>query len=132
MKSNIYDYAISATGKRISEEEIKTALEKLGLEDIQVECLLNFDEYVQSLPDEELPGLVDACLDWIRHYGIGGGDYSTEACMRDGCEECESDNPRIIAKAMYGKICGYSKTSFQSAAMVHDCLTEAMGDIKNE
>lgn len=132
MKSNVYDYAINATGKKISEQEIKEALEKIGLEDVKVECLLNFDEYVESLPDEVVPGLADACLDWIRCYGIGGGDYSTESCMRDGCEECESDNPRVIAKAMYGKICGYCKTSFQSAAMVHDCLSEAMTEIKSE
>ncbi len=132
MKSNVYDYAINATGKKISEQEIKEALEKIGLEDVQVECLLNFDEYVESLPDEVVPGLADACLDWIRCYGIGGGDYSTESCMRDGCEECESDNPRVIAKAMYGKICGYCKTSFQSAAMVHDCLSEVMTEIKSE
>lgn len=132
MKSNVYDYAISATGKRINEQDIKDALEKLGLEDVQVECLLNFDEFVESLPDEDMSGLADACLDWIRHYGIGGGDYSTECCMRNGCEDCKSDNPRVIAKAMYGQICGYCKTSFQSAALVHDCLTEAMEEIKNE
>lgn len=132
MKSNVYDYAISATGKKISEQNIKEVLEKIGLEDVQVECLLNFDAYVESLPDKDMPGLADACLDWIRHYGIGGGDYSTENCMRMGCEGCESDNPRVIANAMYGQICGYCKTSFQSAGIVHDCLTEAMQEIKSK
>lgn len=132
MKSNVYDYAISATGKKMDEEKIKEALEKIGLEDVQVECLLNFDEYIECLPDEDMPGLADACLDWIRHYGIGGGDYSTESCMRTGCEECESNNPRVIAKSMYGEICGYCKTSFQSASIVHDCLSEAIEEIKSE
>lgn len=132
MKSNVYDYAISATGKRIPEEKIKEALEKIGLEDVQVECLLNFNEYVESLPDKVLPGLTNICLSWIRNYGTSGGDYSTVSRMWDGCEGCESDNPRVIAKAMYGKICGYCKTSFHSASIVHDCLTEAMEDIKSE
>ena len=51
MKVQCYDYSISAIGDNIGSEEIVKALEAAGLAEIQVEKLLNFDVFIEQLPN---------------------------------------------------------------------------------
>ena len=66
MKVQCYDYSISAIGDNIGSEEIVKALEAAGLAEIQVEKLLNFDVFIEQLPNRTLDGFTERCDDWIR------------------------------------------------------------------
>ena len=66
MNSNFYDYSINAIGTELDETTIKSALEALGLSEVLVEKLLNFDAYVESLPNNPVEDFTQKCDNWIR------------------------------------------------------------------
>ncbi len=117
-----FDFSISAVGGEIDEDVITKALEAVGLTEIQVERLLNFEAVVAGLPDKEIDRLNEICVRWAYDYGLGGGEHSTEEKLRAACDECKSNNPRVIAKAMYEKIAGHSHTSFEASGIVYECF----------
>ncbi len=123
-----FDYTISAVGGEIDEEAIIKLLNSTGLSEIQVERLLNFDAMVSELPNSEVEGFNAACLDYIRYFGMGGGDASTEENMRIACEDTGGDNPQVLARAMYERIAGHCKTAFVAGKIVYNCVKEALGE----
>lgn len=128
MKEKYYDYSISAIGGVVEEAQITEALEKLGFSQIVVEKLMNFDAYVESLPNTSIEGLTTRCDDWIRCWGIGGGDVSTETVLREACDRDKSNNPQILARALYEAIVDYTRTGFEASGFVStiikSCLKE--------
>lgn len=127
-----YDYSISAIGVKVDEKKIKDALKKIGLEQVVVETLLNFDAYVESLPNKAIDGFTEACDNWARHYGMGGGDMSTETRIRQICEEDSSDNPQVLARAFYDAVADSVKTSFITAKLVAECIDTAFEETEAE
>ncbi len=128
MKAQCYDYSISAIGDNIGSEAIVKALEAAGLDEIQVEKLLNFDVFVGHLPDRALAGFTERCDDWIRCWVNGGGDNSTGNALRGVCENDKSNNPHILAKALYDSIVGFTRKSFEASALVSTVVMECLNE----
>lgn len=128
MKAQCYDYSISAIGDNIGSEAIVKALEAAGLAEIQVEKLLNFDVFVGHLPDRALDGFTERCDDWIRCWVNGGGDNSTGNALRGVCENDKSNNPHILAKALYDSIVGFTRKSFEASALVSTVIMECLNE----
>ncbi len=128
MNSNFYDYSINAIGTELDETTIKSALEALGLSEVLVEKLLNFDAYVESLPNNPVEDFTLKCDDWIRCWGNGGGDLSTETVLRDACKADKSNNPRVLARALYEAIADYTKRSFEASSMVATIINECLNE----
>lgn len=91
-----------------------------------------YDPWIRNLPDIETPGIRDACRDWIHSWGNGGGDYSTEACIRGALEENGTDVPREVADVIYGSICDYSKSAFEASTLVMTLMDECLMELKQE
>ena len=128
MKAQCYDYSISAIGDNIGSEEIVKALEAAGLAEIQVEKLLNFDVFIEQLPDRTLDGFTERCDDWIRCWVNGGGDNSTGNVLRGVCEDDKSNNPHVLAKALYDSIVGFTRKSFEASALVSTVVMECLNE----
>ncbi len=128
MNSNYYDYSINAIGAELDETTIKSALEALGLSEVLVEKLLNFDAYVESLPNNPVEDFTQKCDNWIRCWGNGGGDLSTETVLRDACKADKSNNPRVLARALYEAIADYTKRSFEASSMVATIINECLNE----
>ena len=109
-------------------EKLKTMLKEANIEDVLLQTCPNFDEWMKTLPDEPIPGLVNECWSWIRHWGNGGGDYSTETQIQEAITELGSDVPKELADAMYCSVAEYSKSPFEASALVMDILTECLAD----
>jgi hypothetical protein len=62
----------------ITEEKLQAMLKDANLEKLLVQTCPDFDEWMETLSEEPVPGLGEACLNWIRGWGNGGGDCSTE------------------------------------------------------
>ena len=90
--------------------------------------LLNFDAYVDSLPNDPIENFTQRCDDWIRCWGNGGGDLSTETVLREACKVDKSNNPRVLARALYESIVDYTKTSFDAASMVSTVINECLNE----
>ena len=127
----MYDYSITADGPEIDERKIRSVLEVLGLNNVLVESLLNFEATVKNFPDEEIPGLGDICVKWINSLGEESG-RSADGKRIGICMGCMSDNPRALTRALHEKICSYGKPSFESAAMVCDYMDKVLNRIKGE
>ncbi len=123
-----FDYTISAVGGETSEEEVIKLLERIGFSEVRIEKILNFEAMVDELPDSDVEGFNGACLDNIRYFGMGGGDASTEENMRIACEDTGSNNPRVLARAMYERIAGHCKTEFEAGKIVYECIKDALGE----
>ncbi len=126
MKNQYYDYSISAIGDEISDEKIIDALQKAGLSEIVVEKLLNFDAFVEGLPNNSIEGFTAACDDWARGWINGGGDYSTGDALRRVCAEDTSNNPQVLARALYASIVDFTKKGFEASGLVSTLIMESM------
>lgn len=111
---------------------IMELLEGASLENIEMQTCPNFDSWLSELSDEPLPGLADACWDWIRSWGNGGGDLSTEVCIKEAITELKSDSPRALAQAIYGSVSDYSKTPFEASTLTMTLLAEAQSELEAE
>jgi len=111
---------------------IKTFLEKAGMTKINFRTLPQFDDWQSELPKESIPGLSNDCLDWIRHWGNGGGDQSSETCISDAIKNLNSENPAELADAILESVSGYSKSEFDAIGltieMIDSCIEEIMAE----
>lgn len=128
MNNSFYDYSITAIGEELDDNKIKSALEALGLSEVLIEKLLNFDAYVESLPNGPIENFALRCDDWIRCWGNGGGDLSTEAVLREACKADKSNNPRVLARTLYESIVNYTKTSLDASSMVATIINECLNE----
>ena len=68
-----------------------------------------FSELLCSLSADETPGLADACRQYIRAWGSGGGNQRVEQCVYNAAT---SDCPRFLAIDLYRELAaiGVDKT----------------------
>ena len=131
MEHKMYDYSIAAAGVKVDERIICTALERLGLENILVESLLNFEATVEKFPDEEVPGLADACVNWMDSLFTDIGEIAEEKGL-NGHKGYRSENPRILAKAMHKQLCSSGRTAFQSANLVCEYISDVLNKLRGD
>ena len=95
-----------------------------------------YEKDIKKLPKEPVPGLREECKAWIRHWGSGGGDYSTEACISGALSELGTDIPAEVANVIYESIEGYCKSRFEASLLamdiVHECIREVEEAQKGE
>ena len=60
-----------------------------------------FSELLCSLSADEIPDLADACRQYIRTWGSGGGNQRVEQCVYDAAT---SDCPRFLAIDLYREL----------------------------
>lgn len=123
-------YSITGIGS-LDLNELALKLRELGLHQFSYHESPSIEAYLHSLPDAHIPGLADKADDWIRCWGSGGGDLSTETRLRDAIDECPKDiTAKGLAEAMYDSIAEDYKTRFESAVLVRDALSEAMKELE--
>lgn len=126
MNKKFFDYTVTACGPLVDEEKIQAALESLGFENVLVEHLLNFDAFIDSLPEDDVAGCKEACLSHIEKIEREKSGEDIARTLKEACDRTEGDNPRVPAQAMFGAINGYCATSYKAAAIVADCMSEAL------
>lgn len=57
-----------------------------------------FSELLASLPADAIPGLAEACENYIRAWGSGGGSYKVERSVYDAAT---TNYPRVLAVNIY-------------------------------
>lgn len=102
------------------------------MERIEADTCPNFEAWLDELPEEPMKGLADCCLDYIRHWGNGGGDYSTEECIKAAITELGSDSPQELADAIFHSVVDYSKSPFEASCLTIDLVEDSMQECKYE
>ena len=126
MNKKFFDYTVTARGSLVDEEKIREALETFGFENVSVEHLLNFDAFIDSLPEDDVAGCKEACLSHIEKIEREKIGEDIVRTLKEACDRTEGDSPRNLAQAMFGAINGYCATSYKAAAIVADCMSEAL------
>jgi len=111
-------------------EKIKMLLEAAGITEIKIRTLPQYDDWLGNLPTENIPGLSNACLEWIHDWGNGGGDSSSEDCITDAVKVLKSNVPVKLADAVYNSIADYSKSKFDAAGLTIEMITGCMENLK--
>lgn len=113
---------------KLNEDKIRELLQSADLSKIAIKTCSNFEEWLETLSDESCPGLADECVHWIRSWGNGGGDFSTENCITAGIYEDKSNVPKVLAEVIYNGVADYSKTPFEASCLtmllMDECLKE--------
>jgi len=109
-------------------DTLTSLLADTNIEEILIKTCPDFNEWMESLPVEQIPGLGDACHEQIRHWGIGGGDSSTESQIKDSIENLGSDVPKELANAMYNSVVDYSKTPFEASVLIMDIIKDSLAE----
>ena len=125
--------SIEITGiidESVNLEHIKMLLEAAGISENKVRTIPQYDDWLVNLPKKSIKGLKDACLDWIRYWGSGGGDQSSEDCITDAIEQLESDVPAKLATAIYNSVVDYNKTPFEAAQLTIELIDGCIEDIE--
>lgn len=91
-----------------------------------------YELWLHNLPAEPVVGLRGACWAWVRHWGNGGGDYSTEACIHAALDEAQTEIPRELAELMFDNVSGYSKSPFEASVLVMDIVKECLDELRKE
>ena len=130
MRKNIEITGIIAGDTDI--ERIIALLETAGISEGNIKTIPHYYDWLENLPKENIPGFKSACLDWIRYWGSGGGDQSSEDCITDAIEELDSDIPVELANAAYNSVIDYSKTEFEAGGLTIDMIDGCMEDLNGE
>lgn len=129
MKNQYYDYSISAIGDCIDEEAIIEALRKAGLAKIQVEKILNFDVFVEGLPNKTVEGFTQKCVQSINAWQQNGGDWPTADMLLSVCRDDTESNPQILANVLHDSIAGVTRKNFEAPGIVVPIILECLGDL---
>lgn len=86
----------------------------------------NFEAWLGNLSGESMNGLSNYCLDYIHHWGSGGGDYSTERSIGTAIEGLQSEVPRDLANAIFRSVVGSGKSRFEASCLTIDLMNDAM------
>lgn len=113
-------------------ERIEAMLKSADMKEILTNTCPRFEDWMNGLPVEPIKGLADECWQWIRYWGNGGGDYSTEECIQGAITDAGTDSPRTLAEAMYNSIADYSKTPFEASVLVMQIVDESMAEVSYE
>ncbi|MCL2578153.1 MAG: hypothetical protein FWE27_08925 [Defluviitaleaceae bacterium] len=122
------------TDAKTIDQIIKNKLAEIGMMEIVINTLPHFDDWLAGLSKLKLSGLSSACLDWVRNWGNGGGDQSSETCITDAINNCGSDIPAVLAEAIFNSVSGYSKSKFDAAGLtieiIDGCIEECKATIR--
>ena len=114
----------------VNPETIKAVLKEAGVAgNMKIETLPNYDDWLESLPKEDLPGLREECINWIRCWCNGGGDYSSKNVITEALEEMTSDVPKKLAEAAYDSVIDYSKKEFEAIGLVMELINGSIEDL---
>ena len=125
--------SIEITGiidENVNLEHIEMLLEAAGISESNIRTIPQYDEWLANLSKKRIPGLKDACLDWIHHWGSGGGDQSSEDCITDAIEQLNSNVPANLANAIYNSVVDYTKTEFGAAQLTIEMIDGCIEDIE--
>ena len=109
--------------------KIKTLLETAGISEMNISTIPYYEDWLESLPKENIPGLNDKCQEWIRYWCNGGGDESSETLITDALENLESDVPIELANAIYYSVSGYSKSEFEASCLTIEMINACIGEL---
>ena len=98
-------------------ENFKILLEAAGVSKVKIKTHHQYNDWLETLPKEEILGLKSECLDWIRHWGNGGGDSSSQTLITDAIECLNSDVPVELADAVYTSVVDYTKSEFDAVSL---------------
>lgn len=118
MMNKYYDYTISAIGENIDESGIVEALKSLSLGKIHVEKRLNFDVFVESLPNRSIDGFTKRCAEQINAWEKNGGDWPTSDMLRSVCRDDTENNPQILANVLHDSIAGVTRKNYEAPGIV--------------
>jgi hypothetical protein len=107
-------------------------LETMGVGDIKFRIQPNYDDWLESLPKGSIPELSDTCLGWIRHWGNGGGDQSSETCIKDAINEAGTNVPAELANAALHSVSGYCKSAFEAENLIMSMIDGCIVDLRDE
>jgi hypothetical protein len=115
------------------EEKLKAMLKEANLGKILVKTCPDYFEWLETLSEEPVSGLGDACRNWINGWVQCGGDCGTENQIKGAINEIKSygrrpDVPKDPADAMYLSIAEYSKTPFEASVLVMDIMTACLDE----
>ena len=130
MRNNIEITGIIAADAAI--ETIQALLETAGVTKIGIITHPYYYDWLENLPKERIPGLGNACLDWIRHWCSGDGDQSSETCIIDAIETLGSDVPVELAEAVYDSVTDYSKSKFEAAGLTIEMVDGCIEDLRKK
>ena len=114
----------------VSIEALIQLIETVGARDIATKSIPHYEDWLASLPKEAIPGLSDACLDWIHNWGTGGGDQSSETMIIEAISKLSSDVPEALADAIYGSVADYSKSDFDAMQLAMEMIDGCLDDIE--
>lgn len=121
-------FRIIGSGTAETVDHIKNILESSGML-VDIDLLeADFNEWIETLPTEPVEGFNQEATQWIRHWGIGGGDFSTEESIAN----CSPSNiPKEWANDAYNSFEGYSKNSFDAARLIMELVGEVLYDLRS-
>jgi hypothetical protein len=111
------------------EEKIKQAkelIQQIGLVLKDTYQCEEFYTWLDTIPNEGIEGFNERAVEWISHWGNGGGDHSTEANVE---EASESNNPRVWAEEAYNRIVGYSKNNYEAGQLIIELVNNVLKDL---
>lgn len=116
----------------VKTEIITDLLKTIGIMETDIKILPHFDEWVKSLPKDNLPRLRKKCLNWINQWE--GGEYSQECCITDALDEIETDIPAKLADAIYCSIADCSKKIYDIDAvdLTIELITDSIKELLKE
>lgn len=92
---------------------------------------INIVESIESFMERYkgicVKGIITECKDWIHAWGNGGGDTSTEECIKNELDELDENcNIDLITDKCYDVIVNYTHDEFESADIVKSMLKDSL------
>jgi hypothetical protein len=128
---------ITAEGKPSDESLMKTLRVLLSTNLINLKITVdsvqirpNLEDWIATLPNEDIPDFNSECQDWIRHWGNGGGGcYSTEQQITEKLDESATNNPREAAQIIYDAVANWSDSAFGALGLAVELITAVLADL---
>lgn len=85
-----------------------------------------FKPWINQLSHSPVPDLWNHCWDWIKSWGNGGGDASTEQNIKDALNVEKTDSPYHLAINIYFAVADFSKSPFEASTLTMTMMNESM------
>ncbi len=115
----------SENTKNLSKQMLRRASTGMIMDFLQKPCK-EYDAWLEGLPKQAVEGLADECAHWIRCWGSGGGDYSTEACITEAIRTEHSNCAPEIAVTIFESVANYSKSAFEASILTMEIVNESL------
>ena len=127
----LYMQILGFVSDKTQAQKIKEMLENTNMKELKSRTCPKFDEWLEELPDQPMEEMGERCLYWIRSWGNGGGNYTTETCAVAAISESGSDIPRELAQATYDSIV-YCLQPFDASCLVMTLIQEVLDEWKHD